>query len=56
MLNPFSTWLFNTMVWGAIFALVALITHVYVTPIITGVTALIGLGAVAVLSLFWPKY
>jgi hypothetical protein len=30
--------------------------HVFVTPIITGPIALIGLVAVVVLSLFWPKY
>lgn len=56
MVNPFSSWLFNLMLWGAIFALVALSYQVFVGPIITGLTALIGLVAVVVLSLFWPKY
>jgi hypothetical protein len=55
-LNPFSSWLFNVMVWGAIFALVGLSYHVFVSPIITGLTASIGLVAILVLSLFWPKY
>ncbi len=56
MLNPFSSWLFNVMLWGGIFALIGLSYHVFVTEIISGPTALIALAATVVLSLFWPKY
>ena len=56
MLNTFSSWLFNVMLWGAILSLGALSYQVYVGPIITGMNALIGLGAILVISLFWPKY
>jgi hypothetical protein len=56
MLNPFSSWLFNLMLWGGIFALVGLTTHVHIAPVITGTTTLLGFIAVVVLSLFWPKY
>ena len=55
-LNPFSGWLFNIMLWGGIFALGGLSYQVFVHPVITGFTALIALGVVLVLSLFWPKY
>jgi ABC-type Fe3+-siderophore transport system permease subunit len=55
-LNPFSSWLFNVMLWGGIFALVGLSYQVFAHPFITGITALITLGVVLVLSLFWPKY
>jgi len=56
MLNSFSSWLFNVMLWGAVITLGALSYHVYVGPVLTGLNALIGLGAVLVLSLVWPKY
>jgi hypothetical protein len=56
MLNTFSSWLFNVMLWGAILALVGLGYQVFVGPILSGLTALIGLAAIVVLSLFWPKY
>jgi len=56
MLNTFSSWLFNVMLWGAIIALVALSYHVYVGPVLTGLNALIGLAVILVISLFWPKY
>ena len=55
-LNPFSSWLFNLMLWGGIFALIGLSYQAFVQPIITGLTALIALVVVVVLSLFWPKY
>ena len=56
MLNPFSTWLFNVMLWGAIFTLIGLSYHVFVSEIVSGPLALIALAVVVVLSLFWPKY
>ena len=58
MLNDFPTWLFNVMVWGAIFVLVALLIETYVSRgfLSNGLNAIIGLGVIAGLSLFWPKY
>ena len=58
MINNFSGWLFNVMLWGAIFALAALLVTTYVTPdfIHNPLNALIGLGIVAMLSLIWPKF
>ena len=57
MLNTFSSWLFNLMLWGAIISLVALSFQVYTgNLILTGMNALIALGAIVVISLFWPKY
>jgi hypothetical protein len=56
MLNPFASWLFNVMVWGAIFSLVGLSFHIYVAEIISGPVALIALVLTVVLALFWPKY
>lgn len=55
-LNSFSSWLFNVMLWGGIFALVGLSYQVFVQPIITGLSATIALVVILVLSLFWPKY
>jgi predicted anti-sigma-YlaC factor YlaD len=57
MLNPFSSWLFNVMLWGGLFALVGLSYQVFTQQqIITGLTAVIALVVILVLSLFWPKY
>jgi hypothetical protein len=55
-LNPFSSWLFNVMLWGAIFALMVLSFHVLVAEIISGPLALAALALTLVLALFWPKY
>jgi hypothetical protein len=56
-LNPFSSWLFNVMLWGAIFALIGLSYEVFTQQqIVTGLTAAISFVAIVVLSLFWPKY
>jgi hypothetical protein len=55
-LNPISSWLFNLMLWGGVFALVGLSYHAFVQPIITGLTASIALVAILVLSALWPKY
>jgi hypothetical protein len=49
-------WICNVLVWGALVALVALLFNNNVTPILTGLNALIGLVAVVVVSLFWPRY
>jgi hypothetical protein len=57
MVNPFASWLFNLMFWGAIITLAVLLYATYTSPsFIDGMNALIALGVVAVLSLFWPKY
>jgi len=57
MLNTFSGWLFNVLVWGAIVAVAALCYHTFAAPILdNGMMALVALGAVALISLFWPKF
>jgi hypothetical protein len=52
----FADWICNLLVWSAIVALAALSYNGFVGPILSGLNALIGLGAVVVLSLFWPRY
>ena len=52
----FADWLCNLLVWGAIITLGALTYSSFVAPVLTGLNALIGLGVVVVLSLFWPRY
>ncbi len=56
MLNTFSDWLFNVLLWGAVAALVGLSIEVFASPVLNGLNALVALGVVLVLSLFWPKY
>lgn len=58
MINNFSGWLFNLMLWGAVFSLVALLYTTFAAPdfIYNPINALIGLGVVAMLSLLWPKF
>lgn len=57
MLNSFSSWLFNVLLWGAIVAVAALCYHTFGAPILdNGMAALIALGVVAVIALFWPKF
>lgn len=57
MLNSFSGWLFNVLLWGAIVAVAALCYHTFGAPILdNGMAALIALGVVAVVALFWPKF
>jgi hypothetical protein len=55
-MNTASDWLFNLMLWGAIVTLLVLGVHVFVTPILSMVIALIGLGFVVVVSALWPKW
>ena len=52
----FADWLCNLLLWGAIIALGGLTYSSFVTPVITEMNALIGLGVIAVLSVFWPRY
>ena len=57
MLNTFSGWLFNVMLWGAIVATCELIYHTFAAPILdNGMIPLVALGVIAVISLFWPKF
>ena len=58
MINNFSGWLFNMMLWGAIVSLAALLYATFSAPefIHSPVNGLIGLAVVAVLSLLWPKF
>ena len=57
MLNTFSGWLFNILLWGAIVAVAALFYHTFSAPVLdNGMNALIALGVIAVISLFWPKF
>jgi len=58
MINSFAGWVFNLMLWGAVFALVALVYATFVTPVIlyNPINALIALGVIAMLSLLWPKF
>jgi hypothetical protein len=57
MLNTFSGWLFNLMLWGGIVAVVALCYHTFVEPILyNGPAALVALAVIAIVSLFWPKF
>lgn len=56
MLNTFSSWLFNVLLWGGIIGFAILFYHTFVSPILyDGLVALIALAIVLVLSLFWPK-
>lgn len=58
MINRFSGWVFNLMLWGALFTLVALLYATFVTPVFlyNPINALIALGVIAMLSLLWPKF
>ena len=57
MLNTFSGWLFNVLLLGAIAAVAGLCYHTFAAPILdNGLVAVVGLGVVAVLALFWPKF
>jgi hypothetical protein len=61
MLNTFSNWLCNLMVWGAVvtFALLLYDTFAskgFLASQVDQINALIVIGVVAVVSLFWPRY
>jgi hypothetical protein len=56
MLNTFSDWLCNVLLWGAILTLAVLSVEVFVSPIINGWVALSALALMLVASFFWPKY
>lgn len=56
MVTHFAGWVFNLMLWGAIILTVALTYNAFVGPILNELNALIGLGLIAVFSLFWPRF
>jgi hypothetical protein len=59
-MNTVSSWLFNLMLWGAIVTFVVLIYDKlnpgFLAGSVNALTALIAIGAVAVLSAVWPRY
>jgi hypothetical protein len=60
MINDVASWLFNLMLWGAIITLAVLLYELsnrgFLADQLNSMSALIGLGVVAVVSLLWPKY
>jgi len=61
MLNTFSGWLFNLILWGSIISLALLLYETFVSRgflanDINTINAAIGAAVIAVLSLFWPKF
>ena len=55
-MNTASDWLFNVMLWGAIVALLVLTFNAFVAPILSGLTALVGLALVLIVSALWPRW
>jgi hypothetical protein len=60
MINGVATWIFNLMLWGAIVTLGVLLYDTWQPGLLAGhvnsMNALIATGAVAVMSLLWPRY
>ena len=57
MVNGFSGWLFNVMLWGGVLATAVLLYETMAPGLLANpITSLAGAGAVAVLSLLWPKF
>jgi hypothetical protein len=58
MVNTFSDWLCNLMLWAAVITLFALLYDTFAAPgsLASGFFALAGLGLAVVLALLWPKY
>jgi hypothetical protein len=59
MVDSFSGWLFNVILWGAILSLVLLLSetawHGFLASEVDRMRALIGAGVIAVLAL-WPRF
>lgn len=56
-MNTFSGWLFNVLLLGAIVAVAGLCYHTFAAPILyDGLVAMVALGVVVVIALFWPKF
>ncbi len=60
MVNSFSGWLFNVMLWGAIVTFALLLSETTSQGFLAGqldqIRALIGVGVVAVLAALWPRF
>jgi hypothetical protein len=55
-MNTASDWLFNVMLWGAVVTLLVLVFNAFVAPILGGLTALVALVLVLVVSALWPRW
>ena len=59
MVDSFSSWLFNVILWGAIVSLILLLSETawrgFLASELDGIRALIGAGVIAVLAL-WPRF
>jgi hypothetical protein len=56
MLNTFSGWLFNVLLWGGIIGISLLGYHTFVGPVLYDpIIPVVALGAGALVALFWPK-
>jgi hypothetical protein len=56
MQNTFADWLFNVLLLGGIVGTLVLGFNALAAPILGGLTALIALVLVLVVSAFWPKW
>jgi hypothetical protein len=60
MVNTFSGWLFNLIIWGAVVTFVLLLSeitsHGFLASQLDQIRALIGLGVVALLAALWPRF
>jgi hypothetical protein len=60
MINGVASWLFNLMLWGAIVTFAVLLYETmnrgFLADQVNSMNALIAFGAVAVVSLLWPRY
>ena len=60
MVNTFSGWLFNLIIWGSVVTLILLLSEVISHGFLAGqldqIRALIGLGVVALLAVLWPRF
>jgi hypothetical protein len=56
MQNAFPDWLFNMLFVGGIVGILVLGFNALVAPILGGLTVLIALIVVMVVSTFWPKW
>jgi hypothetical protein len=58
MVDGFSDWLCNVMLWGGIAALLLLLGETFVSPgiLYNWLNSVIALVVVAVVASLWPKY
>jgi hypothetical protein len=56
MLNTFSGWLFNVLLFGGIIGIALLGYHTFVGPVLYDpIIPIVALGAAVLIALFWPK-